>query len=73
MTVTFLVAVNLSDLTTLADVAADIEDDLASAGHDVVSVKPWTRPTAQTPAANPFASLPSLIEPTTQTQQPNQT
>lgn len=45
MTVTFLVSINLDDLSTIADVAADIQDDLISAGHDVEEVKPWQRPT----------------------------
>jgi hypothetical protein len=62
MTVTFLVAINLDDLTSLPDVALDLQDDLESAGHDVVSVNPWARPTQQ-PAQNPLAALPSLIEP----------
>jgi hypothetical protein len=61
MTVTFLVAVRLTDLSTLTDYASDIEDDLVTAGHDVVSVKPWARPTA-----NPLAALPTLTETTQQ-------
>jgi hypothetical protein len=68
MTVTFLVAVTLQDLSSIADVAADIEEDLVSAGHEVESVKPWARPTIQSAGGNPFAALPPLIEPN-QTQQ----
>jgi hypothetical protein len=67
MTVTFLVAVVLQDLSSIADVAADIEEDLTSAGHEVESVKPWARPTL-TPNANPLSQLPPLIEPNTQQQ-----
>lgn len=46
MTATYLVTLNLSDTTaiSLAQVAADIEDDLQAAGHDVEEVKPWARP-----------------------------
>ena len=65
MTVTFLVALNLDDITALAETATDIEDALA--GHfNIVSVKSWARPTSQTP----FQSLPPLIEPTTNQPQP---
>lgn len=61
MTVTFLVALALDDLSTLSDVALDLQDDLERAGHSVESVKPWARPTAQ--IANPFTNLPNLVEP----------
>lgn len=44
MTVTFLVELNLDDTTDLANVAGDIEEDL-SANFEVISVKPWARPT----------------------------
>jgi hypothetical protein len=61
MLVTFLVALDLSDISTLAETALDIQDDLEQAGHSVESVKPWARPTAQ--VASPFAALPNLVEP----------
>lgn len=67
MEVTYLVAVNIEDVSTIADQAADIQDDLESAGHDVVSVKPWARPTQQT--ASPIVA-PSLIQPQQTTTQP---
>jgi hypothetical protein len=67
MTVTFLVAVVLQDLSSIADVAGDIEEDLTSAGHEVESVKPWARPTIQA-SGGPFAALPPLLEPNTQQQ-----
>jgi hypothetical protein len=62
MTVTFLVALQLDDVSTIADVAADIQDDLEQTGHTVESVKPWARPTLQA-GGNPLTQLPTLIEP----------
>lgn len=44
MTVTFLLELNLDDISTIADVALNIEEDLSD-NFDVVSVKPWARPT----------------------------
>lgn len=44
MTVTFLLELNLDDLSTLSEISANISDDL-SANFDVISVKPWARPT----------------------------
>lgn len=74
MTVTFLVAIKLNDLSTLSDTAADIEDDLNEAGYEVDSVKPWARPATGTPPVNPLAALPSMLptptENQTQTQNP---
>ena len=65
--VTFLVAVNVEDLTSLPDQALDIQDDLESAGHDVVSVKPWARPSQQA-SIDAFSTL---IQPQqTQLEQP---
>lgn len=61
MTVTFLVTINLDDISTLSEVALDLQDDLEQAGHSVESVKPWARPTAQ--VANPLSALPNLVEP----------
>lgn len=43
MTVTFLVEINLEDVSDLAGEALDIADDLSS-NFDVISVKPWQRP-----------------------------
>jgi hypothetical protein len=45
MNATFLVTVDVLDETAIPDTALDIEDDLLSAGHDVIVVKPWARPT----------------------------
>ena len=44
MQTTFLVKVEIMDVTEIPGVAEDIEDDLLSAGHDVISVEPWARP-----------------------------
>lgn len=49
MNVTFLVELNLDDTTDLANTAMDIEDDL-NENFEVISVKPWARPTG-----NPLA------------------
>jgi hypothetical protein len=62
VTVTFLVALDLDDLSTLTDVALDLQDDLEQAGHSVESVKPWARPTT-TQAISPFMTLPTMVEP----------
>jgi len=70
MDVAFILHVNVQDVSTLADEAADIQDDLTSAGHDVVSVTPWTRPTLQsqtgTSTTLPFSqpSVPLPLPPT---------
>lgn len=63
MTVTFLVAVTIEDLSSITEVALDIEDDLVSAGYSVESVKPWARPALQ--QVNPLSVLPSMVEPPT--------
>lgn len=44
MKVAFIVNIELEDPSMAADTAVDIEDDLVSAGFDVVSVQPWARP-----------------------------
>jgi hypothetical protein len=62
MLVTFLVALDLSDISTLTETALDIQDDLEQAGHSVESVKPWARPSAQT-SSSPLSALPNLVEP----------
>lgn len=56
MTVTFLVELNLDDTTDLANISGDIEEDLQN-NFEVISVKPWARPTG-----NPLAALPNLTE-----------
>jgi hypothetical protein len=49
MNVTFLVDINLDDLSSLADTASDIEQDLSNAGYEVNGVKPWQRPSLLQP------------------------
>lgn len=61
MTITFLVAINLEDATALVEASHDISDSL-SGRFDVVSVKPWARPSV-TPTVSPLAALPPLTEP----------
>lgn len=55
MNVTFLVELNLSDLSDLLGVVDEIEQDLSD--FEVVSVKPWARP-----SGNPLAAIPNLTE-----------
>jgi hypothetical protein len=43
-TATFLVTLNIEDTSMIPQYAADIDDDLAESGYDVVEVKPWARP-----------------------------
>jgi hypothetical protein len=45
MTSTFIVTLEIGDVSMIPDTALDIEDDLIAAGHDVIVVKPWARPT----------------------------
>lgn len=48
MNVTFLVALNLDDVSSLADISNEINDDLSNSGFEVVSVQPWARPSVTT-------------------------
>lgn len=58
--VTFLVALDIPDVTAdaLLNEAADVEEDLLSAGHNVLSVVPWARPTL--PTAQPAGGFTPL-------------
>ena len=65
MTRTFLVALNLEQEFSPADIAADLQEDLLAAGYDVESVKPWD---SHTPGVDSYAALtlptpPSAEEP----------
>lgn len=51
MNAAFIVKLDVGDVSTLANTAADIEDDLASKGYLVISVKPWRRQGMVLPAA----------------------
>lgn len=66
MIVTFLVPVNLSDLSDLPSIALDLEDDLRAAGHDISegTVHPWARPNL--PLASPAGGFTSLTAPVNQ-------
>lgn len=46
MNVTFLVTINLDDLSDLPSIAGEITDDLNT--FEVVSVVPWARPSQPT-------------------------
>lgn len=61
MIVTFLVKLDVQDLTTLADESAHVQDALESAGFQVEGVQPWARPTLQ--GGNPLQQLPPMAEP----------
>lgn len=52
MTATFLIEIDLPDVSpqVLMDEAATIQQDLLSQGLDVLSVKPWARPTLEAQA-----------------------
>jgi hypothetical protein len=56
MTVTFLVALNIDDVTAASAVAEDLNDDLSGLGYDVTSVRPWHRDSLAT--ASPLQSPP---------------
>jgi hypothetical protein len=49
MNVAFIAEVNLDDLSDLAGTAREIEQDLSNAGFEVISVKPWARPSLKLP------------------------
>lgn len=61
MDVTFLVKINIQDVSQLSSIAEDISDDLISAGHDVASVVPWARPTTAPSIANPLAQTQPFV------------
>lgn len=63
MTVTFLVAINLDDVSspTLLATGEEIFDDLVTSGYDVEAVAPWARPSTA-PAQNLFG--PPASDPT---------
>jgi hypothetical protein len=67
MNVTFLANINLDDLSSLADTARDIEEDLSNAGYEVISVAPWQRPSLQLPGET---AVPTTTNQTTQTIEP---
>lgn len=67
MNVAFIVQIDLDDLSSLADTAREIGQDLTDAGFDVKKVAPWQRPSIQlggTPLFSPEQPQePKQIEP----------
>jgi predicted CoA-binding protein len=61
--VAFITEVNLDDLSDLAGTASEIEQDLNNAGFEVISVKPWARPSLKLPGE---ASVPTTNQTTNQ-------
>ena len=61
MNVTFLVEIDLDDITRINDTAQEILEDLSD-NHLVLSVKPWARPTAPIPV-QPQTNLPVSVQP----------
>jgi hypothetical protein len=57
MTSTFLVTLEIESPDVIPDTAIDLEDDLLAAGHDVITVKPWARPTLGVAAPEPLPPL----------------
>jgi hypothetical protein len=50
-TITFLVTMNVDDVSMVQQIAEDIDNDLMDSGYDVTEVKPWSRPSlGMTPA-----------------------
>jgi hypothetical protein len=63
VTRTYLVAINYDDGVPpdpISD-AADIEDDLVSAGYDVTSVRAWAAPTVIGPIAPVLPAIPPIL------------
>jgi len=50
---TFLVTLNLDDVSMVQQIAEDIDSDLMDSGYEVVEVKPWARPTLNITAEPP--------------------
>ena len=66
--VAFIATLRIDDLSTLADVAADIQDDLEEKGYDVKSVAPCARPALTQGGINPLPNVPTTNQQTTQQQ-----
>lgn len=71
MEVTFLVRINLDDLSSLSDIADEISGDLSDSGFEVKFVAPWARPSLQQQGVLPMSQTTTqqqtTIEPTQQT------
>ena len=66
MNVTFLVSINLDDLSSLPDIAQEISEDLSDSGFDVLTVAPWARPALQQTGVLPMSQT-TQQQPTQQT------
>lgn len=64
MTATFLLEVELTDVSSLNETAEDIADAVAGAGVAITSVKPWARP-SQTTAMPVPSGLGDVFQPPT--------
>lgn len=53
--VTFLLKLNIDDVSQIPGTAEDLAQDLEHSGHDVVSVVPWARP------SNPLLANPGAL------------
>jgi len=53
MNATFLVTLNLDDVSMVQQIAEDIDNDLMDSGYEVVEVKPWARPTLNIATSEP--------------------
>ena len=67
MVVTFLVAINLDDLSSLPDIAQEISEDLSDSGFEVKTVTPWARPSLQQQGVLPMSQTTTQQQPTQQT------
>jgi hypothetical protein len=47
MTAAIIVTLEIDDVTQLPLIAEEIHDELFEAGYDVVTVKPWNRPSLE--------------------------
>lgn len=60
MTATILVEIQ-TDNTDLFGVAADIQEELTSAGFEVLSAKPWSRPSQASPTLGSLTQSPGGV------------
>lgn len=63
MNVAFICQINLDDLSDLPGTSAEIEQAINNAGFDVVSVKPWQRPSLLQPGQPSVPTTTQPIEP----------
>lgn len=68
--VAFILKLKLDDLSSIADVAGDIEEDLIEKGYDVDSVTPWARPSLPPSGGVAFPNVPTNQQTNQQNQEP---